>query len=255
MKDVKDESNLALFIDFENLAIGVQDSGYERLDVDLLLKRLLEKGRILFRRAYCDWSRYPDYKRVLHEAAIELLDIPQRHISGKNSADIRMVVDALDLCYTRPHLDLFVIASGDSDFSPLVSKLREYNKQVIGIGVKNSTSDLLIENCDEFIFYEDLIRSLRRSSAFESLPKKKRELFELVEDAVSALQRENKEVLWSSMVKQTMRRLKPTFNMQYYGYRSFSALLKDAEKHGVVGLERDSRSGSYIVTDLGEVPS
>ncbi len=247
-----DEANLALFIDFDNLAIGVRQSGYERFDIDLLMKRLLERGRILFRRAYCDWSGYADYKKSFHEAAIEMFDIPQRAIGGKNSADIRMVVDALDLCYTRAHIDLFVIASGDSDFSPLVSKLRENNKNVIGIGVKNSTSSLLVDNCDEFIFYEDLIRDVRVSTHLDNLPKKKQDVFVLLEDAVFALQRQNKEVLWSSMVKQMMKRLRPTFDMAYFGYRTFSKLLEDAEKHGVVSLEKDERSGSYIVLDLGE---
>lgn len=249
------EINLALFIDFENLAIGVRQSGYDSFDIDLLMKRLLEKGRVLFKRAYCDWSNFSREKKHLHEAAIELFDIPQRRATGKNSADIRMVVDALDLCYTRPHLDLFVIASGDSDFSPLVSKLREYNKAVIGVGVKTSTSALLIDNCDEFIFYEDLMRGRREDDHLDSLPKKKRELFRLLEDAVLALQRRDAEILWSSMVKQMMQHLKPTFNMQYFGYSNFSALLEDAEKLGVVILERDDRSGSYIVLDIGESAS
>ena len=247
-----DEINLALFMDFENLAIGASQSRYEEFDVHLLLKRLLEKGRILFKRAYCDWSNFPREKKMLHEAAIELFDIPQRGMTGKNSADIRMVVDALDLCYTRPHLDLFVIASGDSDFSPLVSKLREYNKLVIGVGVKTSSSHLLIENCDEFIFYEDLMRGQREETHLDSLPKKKRELFSLLEDAILALQRRNPEIMWSSMVKQMMQRLKPTFNMQYFGYSNFSDLLEDAEKHRVIVIERDDRSGSYIVLDLGQ---
>ncbi|MGE0491988.1 MAG: NYN domain-containing protein [Vulcanimicrobiota bacterium] len=247
-----DEANLALFIDFDNLAIGVRQSGYDKFDIHLLMKRLLEKGRILFRRAYCDWSNFPEYKRPFHEAAIEMFDIPQRSIGGKNSADIRMVVDALDLCYTRPHIDLFVIASGDSDFSPLVSKLRENNKRVIGVGVKNSTSDLLVDNCDEFVFYEDLIRGRRVTHHLDNLPKKKQELFSLLEDAVQALQRQNKEILWSSMVKQMMKRLRPTFDMDYFGYRTFSKLLEDAEKHKVVNIERDERSGSYIILDLGE---
>lgn len=248
-----DDINLALFIDFENLAIGARQSRYDVFDIDLLLKRLLEKGRILFKRAYCDWSNFSKEKRVMHEAAIELFDIPQRGATGKNSADIRMVVDALDLCYTRPHVDMFVIASGDSDFSPLVSKLREYNKMVIGVGVKTSTSALLIDNCDEFIFYEDLMRGRREDTHnFDDLPKKKRELYALLEDAVLALQRRNAEILWSSMVKQMMQRLKPTFNMQYFGYSNFSDLLKDADKHGVVTIEKDERSGSYIVLDIGD---
>lgn len=247
------EANLALFIDYENLAIGARQASYDRLDIELLLKRLLEKGRILYKRAYCDWLSFSREKRVLHELAIELLDIPQRNQTGKNSADIRMVVDALDLCYTRPHLDTFVVASGDSDFSPLVSKLREYNKRVVGVGVKNSTSSLLIDNCDEFIFYEDLMRGRPVEKLLpDSLPKKKREVFRLLQDAVVALQRTNTEILWGSMVKQMMQRLKPTFDMQYYGYRNFSDLLRAADKAGVVVIEKDDRSGSYIVLDVGE---
>lgn len=245
-----DESNCALFIDFENLAIGVRQSGYTKFDIELLLKRLTGRGRLLFRRAYCDWGSYESYKTGFHEAGIELFEIPQRS-SGKNSADIRMVVDALDLCTTRKHIDTFVIASGDSDFSPLVVKLREYNKTVVGIGVKNSTSDLLVDVCDEFIFYEDLIREVRPSSHLQSLPKKKREVFELLEQAVAALQRQGKEILWSSMVKQTMQRLKPTFEMSYFGYRTFSALLKDAQKNNILIMEKDDKSGSYIILDLG----
>jgi uncharacterized protein (TIGR00288 family) len=266
MKKTDDDVNLALFIDFENLAIGAKQSRYDKFEIDLLLKRLLEKGRILFKRAYCDWTNFPKEKKILHEAAVELFDIPQRGMTGKNSADIRMVVDTLDLCYTRPHIDVFVIASGDSDFSPLVSKLREYNKLVIGVGVKNSTSSLLIDNCDEFIFYEDLMRSRRGANkppAAAAPPKpdaqpqssgakKRAELYDLLEDAVLALQRRNPEVMWSSMVKQMMQRLRPTFNMQYFGYSNFSHLLEDAEKDGVVILERDDRSGSYIVLDVGE---
>ena len=245
--------NLALFIDYENLAIGARQASYDRLDIELLLKRLLEKGRVLFKRAYCDWSSFSREKRVLHELAIELLDIPQRNQTGKNSADIRMVVDALDLCYTRPHLDTIVIASGDSDFSPLVSKLREYDKRVVGVGVKNSTSRLLIDNCDEFIFYEDLMRErLVEDYLPDSIPKKKREVYHLLQDAVAALQRSNTEILWGSMVKQMMQRLKPTFDMAYYGYRNFSDLLRAADKAGVLVIERDDRSGSYIVLDVGE---
>jgi len=252
-KDAGD-TNLALFIDYENLAIGARQASYDRLDIELLLKRLLEKGRVLFKRAYCDWSNFAREKRVLHEAAIDLLDIPQRNQTGKNSADIRMVVDALDLCYTRPHLDTFVIASGDSDFSPLVSKLREYDKRVVGVGVKNSTSRLLIDNCDEFIFYEDLMRERPvEDSLPDSIPKKKREVYRLLQDAVAALQRSDTEILWGSMVKQMMQRLKPTFDMAYYGYRNFSDLLRAADKAGVVVIERDDRSGSYIVLDVGEV--
>lgn len=246
------EANIALFIDFENLAIGARQSGYKKFEISLLLKRIRERGRILFKRAYCDWSNYDEYRREFHAAAIEMFDIPEKFIGGKNSADIRMVVDALDLSYTRAHFDTFVVASGDSDFSPLVVKLREYNKTVIGIGVKNSTSNLLIDTCDQFIFYEDLIRDVGESDKrFASLDKKKAEVFSLLVDAVKALQRQDREILWGSLVKQTMTRLSPTFDMEYYGYRNFSALLKEAEKTQVVSLEFDERSGSLIVLDLG----
>jgi uncharacterized protein (TIGR00288 family) len=247
----KEEPNLALFIDFENLAIGIQNSHYKKFDLQLLLKRLLEKGRIIFKRAYADWSRYSEYKREFHEYAVELFDIPQRAMTGKNYADIKMVVDALDLCYSRLQLiDLFVIASGDSDFSPLVAKLRENGKEVIGVGVKDSSSPLLIENCDEFIFYEDLVRGIHTHKLLENLPKKKKEAFELLIDAILALQRESKEVLWGSMVKQTMQRMKPTFNEEYYGYRTFSNLLEEAADLRIIEIQRDHRSGSYVITGL-----
>ena len=245
------EANIALFIDFENLAIGARQSGYKKFEVSLVLKRLREWGRILFKRAYCDWSNYDTYRKEFHSAAIEMLDIPEKQIGGKNSADIRMVVDALDLSYTRPHFDTFVVASGDSDFSPLVTKLKEYNKTVVGIGVKNSTSNLLVDTCDQFIFYEDLIRGRGDGTRFANLGKKKRELFALLVDAVKALQRQDRDILWSSLVKQTMSRLSPTFDMEYYGYRNFSALLRDAEKAEVVSMELDERSGSLIILDLG----
>jgi len=245
-----DNTNLALFIDFENLAIGAQQSGYKKFEIALVLKRLREMGRLLYKRAYSDWSSFDHYRLEFHAAAIEMFEIPMRHQGGKNSADIKMVVDALDLCYTRPHLDTFVLASGDSDFTPLVNKLRENNKRVIGIGVKNSTSDLLVGTCDQFVFYEDLKRG-RRSKKYKGLDKKKQEVFELLTDAVLALQRQNRDILWSSLVKQTMCRLQPTFDQEYFGYRTFSHLLKDAEKEGVVSIERDEQSGSYIVLDTG----
>ena len=246
-----DASNLALFIDFENLAIGATQSGYRKFEIALVLKRLREIGRILYKRAYSDWSTFEQYRLEFHAASIEMFEIPQKHAGGKNSADIRMVVDALDLAYTRPHLDTFVLASGDSDFSPLVTKLRENNKKVIGIGVKNSTSKLLVETCDQFIFYEDLIRGNRPKRFSKVGSKKKQEVYELLTDAVTALQRQNREILWGSLVKQTMSRIHPTFDMEYFGYRSFSELLKDAEKAQVVSIERDEQSGSFIVLDLG----
>ncbi|HET7293484.1 MAG TPA: NYN domain-containing protein [Vicinamibacteria bacterium] len=232
--------------------MGVRDAHYRKFDVNLVLERLLDKGKLLVKKAYADWSRYSDYKRSFHEAAIELIEVPQKSIGGKNSADIRLVVDAMDMSFQKEHVNCFVIASGDSDFSPLVSKLKENNKYVIGLGVKNSTSDLLIENCDEFIFYEDLVRGQQRSMPqIGNLPEKQQECFGLLVDSVLALQRENKEVLWGSMVKETMKRKKPQFNETYYGYRTFSHLLEDAQRKGVVVLRRDQRSGSYIVEDLG----
>src|SRR5205814_3401011 len=218
----------------------------------LVLERLLDKGKLLVKKAYADWSRYSDYKRSFHEAAIELIEVPQKSVGGKNSADIRLVVDAMDMSFQKEHINCFVVASGDSDFSPLVSKLKENNKYVIGLGVKNSTSDLLIENCDEFIFYEDLVRGQQRQiPAMSSLPEKIQEAFQLLVDAVLALQRENKEVLWGSMVKETMKRKKPSFNETYYGFRTFSHLLEEAQRRGIVVLRRDQKSGSYIVEDLG----
>ena len=248
----QDEQRLALFIDFENIAIGVRDAHYRKFDVNLVLERLLDKGKLLVKKAYADWSRYSDYKRNFHEAAIELIEVPQKSIGGKNSADIRLVVDAMDMSFQKEHVNCFVIASGDSDFSPLVSKLKENNKYVIGLGVKNSTSDLLIENCDEFIFYEDLVRVQQRPlPVMSGAPEKLQECFSLLVDAVVALQRENKEVLWGSMVKETMKRKKPSFNETYYGFRTFSHLLEDAQRRGIVILRRDQRSGSYIVEDLG----
>jgi len=223
------ESKIALFIDFENIAIGVTDAKYKKFEVNLLLERLLEKGKIVVKRAYSDWDKFPDYKRELHEAAIELIEIPGRVYSGKNSADIRMVVDAMDMAWSKDHINIFVVASGDSDFSPLVSKLKENDKHVIGVGVKNSSSDLLIDNCDEFIFYEDLVRGTKAPSNVTFKDKKQGEVFKLLIDSIKALMRENKEILWGSMIKQTMQRKKPTFNEEYYGYNTFSDLLEDAQ--------------------------
>jgi uncharacterized protein (TIGR00288 family) len=246
------EQRLALFIDFENIAIGVRDAHYRKFDVNLVLERLLDKGKLLVKKAYADWSRYADYKRSFHEAAIELIEVPQKSVGGKNSADIRLVVDAMDMSFQKEHINCFVVASGDSDFSPLVSKLKENNKYVIGLGVKNSTSDLLIENCDEFIFYEDLVRGQQRPvPVIANANEKQQEVFSLLVDSVLALQRENKEVLWGSMVKETMKRKKPSFNETYYGFRTFSHLLEDAQRRAIVVLRRDQKSGSYVVEDLG----
>jgi uncharacterized protein (TIGR00288 family) len=248
------EHKIALFIDFENIAIGVTDAKYKKFEVELLLERLLEKGKIVVKRAYSDWDRFPDYKRELHEAAIELIEIPGRKYSGKNSADIRMVVDAMDMAWSKDHIDLFVVASGDSDFSPLVSKLKENDKYVIGVGVKNSSSDLLIDNCDEFIFYEDLVRGTKAPNvtnvAFKD--KKQGEVFKLLVDSIKALMRENKEILWGSMVKQTMQRKKPTFNEEYYGYNTFSDLLEDAQKNDIIKIKKDLKSGTYVITGFAQ---
>jgi uncharacterized LabA/DUF88 family protein len=242
------EQRLSLFIDFENIALGVRDAQYKKFDINLVLQRLIEKGRIVFKKAYADWTRYSEYKREFHEAAIELIDIPQRGYTGKNSADIRMVVDAMDLATSKGHITTFVICSGDSDFSPLVSKLKENDKMVIGVGVKSSTSDLLLSNCDEFIFYEDLVRETRTLPSIENLPKKKQDAFRLMLDSIQALQRENYDVIWGSMIKQTMQRKQPYFSESYYGYKSFSELLEDAERHGLLSLKKDVKSGGYIIT-------
>ncbi len=247
-----EERKIALFCDLENVALGVRDSDVKKFDINLVLERLLEKGKIIVKRAYADWERYSDYKRPFHEAAIELIDIPQKHYSGKNSADIKMVVDAMDLSYAKEHLDTFVILSGDSDFSPLVSKLKENNKYVIGIGVKNSSSNLLIDNCDEFIYYEDVWRDQQKGPELTGVTKKKGEVFSLMIESILALQRENKDVLWGSMVKQTMQRKKPSFNEGYYGYSTFSELLQDAERNGLVKLRKDERSGSWVVTGFAK---
>jgi uncharacterized protein (TIGR00288 family) len=291
MANHPDVTNMALFCDFENIALGVRDANYEKFDIGKVLERLLLKGSIVVKKAYCDWDRYKTFKAPMHEASFELIEIPHVRQSGKNSADIRMVVDALDLCYTKSHVDTFVVISGDSDFSPLVSKLRENAKTVIGVGVKNSTSDLLIANCDEFIYYDDLVREKkkaatrrraskgpakprsggRKPAAEEALPvrselpteegvaqptvplkgedERSDEAVDLVVETVDALLRERgaEEKIWGSMIKQALKRRKPGFNESYYGFRSFNALLEEAERRGELVLDRDEKSGGYIV--------
>ena len=288
MANLPDVTNMALFCDFENIALGVRDANYEKFAIGKVLERLLLKGSIVVKKAYCDWERYKAFKAPMHEASFELIEIPHVRQSGKNSADIRMVVDALDLCYTKAHVDTFVIISGDSDFSPLVSKLRENAKTVIGVGVKNSTSDLLIANCDEFIYYDDLVREKRkppprRASKGAAAPKAKSggrkpaeavaetpaaaangddaspaprgdeerrdEALDLIVETVDALlsERGAEEKIWGSMVKQALKRRKPGFNESYYGFRSFNALLESAAKRGDLVLDRDEKSGGYIV--------
>lgn len=255
-----ENTNIALFCDFENIALGVRDAKYNSFNINKVLERLLLKGSIVVKKAYCDWDRYKDFKKTMHEAAFELIEIPHVRQSGKNSADIRMVVDALDLCYTKSHVDTFVIISGDSDFSPLVSKLRENNKTVIGIGVKDSTSNLLSANCDEFIFYDDLVReqkisrapSEKKSTTVTSPAKplnKRQEALDFIVETLEALSEERgeDEKMWGSMVKQTMKRRKPGFTESAYGYQSFRELVEDAQKQKLLVMVRDDKTGQYTI--------
>jgi uncharacterized protein (TIGR00288 family) len=294
-------NNMAVFCDFENVALGVRDAKYAKFDIGKVLEKLLLKGSIVVKKAYCDWERYKEFKAPMHEASFELIEIPHVRMSGKNSADIRMVVDALDLCYTKSHVDTFVIVSGDSDFSPLVSKLRENNKLVIGIGVKSSTSDLLIANCDEFIYYDDLVRKEEQrrgrrkaparqaggrpaappapvaaapaATAAAAVPaadvatadapstareapktedEKKQEAFDLVLATIEALaeDREEDEKIWGSMIKQALKRQRPGFNESYHGFRSFSQLLEEAQARKLIEIEKDEKSGGYVVKSV-----
>ncbi len=248
------ETNLALFIDFDNVALGARDAG-QRFDIKLLIQRILEKGKIIVKKAYADWHYYKDHMSALHEAAIELIEIPMPKISGKNSADIKLVVDAMDLCYSKDHIDTFVIVSGDSDFSPLVSKLRENNKRVIGIGMKNSSSRLLIGNCDEFIFYDDIIRQRvgRLSRSAVQVPNDKRDLFDFLVKTVQSLLTESRGVLYSSLIKDTMTRKQPDFNERAHGYSTFGDLLEEARGLGLLKVERDAAAGgTWVVQGLGE---
>ncbi len=244
-----DEPRIAVFVDFENLAIGVRGMDSGRFDLDLVLKRLLEKGRIVYKRAYCDWNRYRNVVRDFHTHGIEMVDIPHSKASGKNSADIHMVVDALDLCYQKQHIDIFGLISGDSDFSPLVAKLKENDKRVIGCGIKSSTSDLLIGGCDEFIYYDDLVRQAekpKRTHSKKASDGPTEEAAEKVLQIVRSLERDY-DTVWGSMVKQAVRRLFPGFNEVYYGHDSFADLLEAVEKDGGIGLEYDERRGNYMV--------
>ena len=266
---------MAVFCDFENIALGTRDAKYDKFDVEKVLERLLLKGHIVVKKAYCDWERYREFKKSMHEASFELIEIPHLRMSGKNSADIRMVVDALDLCYTKAHVDTFVVVSGDSDFSPLVSKLRENNKKVIGVGVKNSTSNLFISNCDEFIFYDDLVREkparkqapkpARKATAGEGKPESKSEskpevkpegdpekAIQLVVETADALieERGGDETVWGSFVKQTLKRRQPGFSERFHGFRSFGLLLEAARDRGLLELTRDEKSGDYSVKSV-----
>jgi len=271
---------MAVYLDLENIALGARDAKYPSFDIEKVLTRLLLKGHIVVKKAYCDFDRYKDFKRGLHEAAFEMIEIPHVRQSGKNSADIRMVVDALDLSYTKGHVDTFVIISGDSDFSPLVSKLRENAKTVIGVGVKNSTSDLFLNNCDEFIYYDDLVRKepskvRRRSTAPASRPNtpaadaapaenaptenKGPELTDALDLVVETLdavieERGENEAIWGSMIKQAIKRRHPGFNERAYGFRSFNDLLADAQKRGLLTLQADEKSGGYTVRVVDRPP-
>jgi len=262
--------NMALYCDFENVALGVRDAKYAKFDINKVLERLLLKGNIVVKKAYCDWERYKEFRAAMHEASFELIEIPYFRMTGKNSADIRLVVDALDLCYTKSHVDTFVIISGDSDFSPLVSKLRENNKIVIGVGVKNSTSDLLIANCDEFIYYDDLVREkeVKKRKTKKSAAKvkaavgekprpkgeeeKTQEALDLVMETVEALfaERGEEAKTWGSMVKQAIKRRNPGFSESYFGFRTFNALLEEAQARHLLELERDEKSGGYVIKGL-----
>jgi len=257
MATIERERSLAMFVDLENLAMGFQNQRKTRFDIEKVLERLVEKGKLIVKKAYADWSRYQGYTAPFHEAAIELIEIPRRSQTGKNSADIRLVVDAMDLAWSKPHVDTFVIVSGDSDFSPLVSKLKENGKHVIGLGMKGSTSELLRDNCDEFIYYEDLERQEQddqqiATNLYADLPDRKREVYTLLIEACNALRRENHEVLYASMIKDTMKRKKPSFDETYYGYRSFTHLLEEADNLALVDIERNPRSGTYVVKGFGE---
>jgi uncharacterized protein (TIGR00288 family) len=265
MSSKASDATMAVFLDLENIALGARDAKYPSFDIGKVLERLLLKGHIVVKKAYCDFERYKDFKRGLHEAAFELIEIPHVRQSGKNSADIRMVVDALDLCYTKSHVDTFVILSGDSDFSPLVSKLRENAKTVIGVGVKNSTSDLFINNCDEFIYYDDLVRkepakarqrnaatAPTASAAGAPTEKKAADLGAALDQIVETLEalteeRGGSEPIWGSMIKQAIKRRQPGFNERFYGFRSFNDMLADAEKRGLLSLRADEKSGGYTV--------
>ena len=260
--------NIAVFVDYENVAIGARDAGYGNFDMAIVLERLLEKGNVLVKKAYSDWSRFKDARKAMHEAAFELIEVPNTRYSGKNSADIRLVVDALDLCHNKAHIDMFAIVSGDSDFSPLVNKLREDGKAVLGLGVKESSSDLLVENCDEFVYYDDLMREKKRErSKRRSTPRpapakgkgkangksrddRREEAMEQLLDAVEGMFRDRDE-FFGSQVKQVIRRKHPHFSESFLGYKSFNRLLEDAERRGLLKIKKDERSGGYMILDYG----
>ena len=278
MAGSNDNISMALFCDFENVALGVRDAQYDKFDIKPILERLLLKGSIVVKKAYCDWERYKGFKATMHEANFELIEIPHVRQSGKNSADIRMVVDALDLCYTKAHVNTFVIISGDSDFSPLVSKLRENAKQVIGVGVKQSTSDLLVANCDEFIFYDDLVRESQRTSSRrqhqgqgqpqqaaprrsaeeerqrrDEMEMRRSQAIEMAVETFDALvsERGDSGKIWASVLKEAIKRRKPDFNETWYGFRAFGNLLEEAQARGLLEFGRDEKSGAYVYRNAG----
>ncbi len=273
MASSPDHVSMALFCDFENVALGVRDANYEKFDIKRILERLLLKGSIVVKKAYCDWERYKGFKATMHEANFELIEIPHVRQSGKNSADIRLVVDALDLCYTKSHVNTFVIISGDSDFSPLVSKLRENAKKVIGVGVKQSTSDLLIANCDEFIFYDDLVRESQRArrqaepvarrspeeegQRREKLEQRRTQAIEIAAETFEALvaERGDSGKIWASVLKEAIKRRKPDFSESYYGFKTFGNLLEEAQARGLLEFGRDEKSGAYVFRSAGPVPA
>jgi uncharacterized protein (TIGR00288 family) len=254
------EHSLAVFIDFENLALGMERDRAGRpkkrtevFDMNRVLARLVEKGRVMVKVAYADWGRFSEYREAMHDAGIQMREIPERGKTGKNHADIQLCVDAMDMCWSKEHIDTFVIVSGDSDFTPLASKLKENGKNVIGLGMKDSTSDLLASTCDEFIYYEDIGASAASPTMdWDAIPKQKLPALKLLAETVDALVRENKDVMYSSLVKDTMKRKKPSFSESAYGYRSFSQLLEDAQSLGLIGLRVNERSGTYVVTGFGE---
>jgi uncharacterized LabA/DUF88 family protein len=279
MTSIDSTPNIAIFCDFENVAIGVRDAKHEAFDAGLVLARLLDKGKVIVKKAYSDWERYKSSKRPMHEAGFELIEVPHVSYSGKNSADIRLVVDALDMCYTKTHIDVFVIISGDSDFAPLAAKLRENNKTVVGLGVKSSTSDLFVDHCDEFIYYDDLLRETKKEKAVKSTRTRSRgrksekagasalgadhtvaaeienaagreEAIDLVTDTIEALMRDRSDPLWGSMVKQTLKRKRPSFAESFYGYKSFNQLLEDARDRGLLELKKDDKSGGYVILGM-----
>jgi len=259
--------SLAVLIDFENLALGIERPsgrgpggrgarpapGVDTFDIKLVLERLVEKGKVIVKRAYADWGRFDQYRIIMHDVGIQMMEIPERGKTGKNHADIQLCVDAMDLCYSKEHIDTFVIVSGDSDFTPLVSKLKENGKSVIGLGIKDSTSDLLASSCDEFIYYEDIVGAPEAPAApMTAIPKAKRPAIQLLIESVQALQRENKDIMLASMVKDTMRRKQPQFSESSYGYRSFSEFLQDAERLGIITLRADQRSGTWVVSGFAQ---